>query len=126
LIGPDAWRSGEQGEVVLGPVLAGSQASSVLWLHNFDDDPADTVGFVGSTLDASSSAHVDRPAWSFVPEAVSVPPRSAVPVMVALAVPPDTPSGSYRGSIATEGREGQAVDIRVEVVGADPVPHDSW
>jgi hypothetical protein len=126
LIGPETWQSGDKGWLLLGPVLSGAEASTVMWLHNFDDDPVEMVGFVGSTLASASGLRIEKPLWSFLPGAVSVPPRSAVPVTVGLAVPTDTQTGSYHGSIATEGREGQAVDIRVEVLGTHPVPHDSW
>ena len=127
LLSPESIRQQEGADVlVLGPVIPGNTAGSILWLHNYDDEPVDDVAFVGSHLTAPGAAAVDDPRWLFSPQTISVPARSAVPVMVEVEVPDDVPAGAYEATVTPRARPGQAIDVRVEVVAAAAIPHDSW
>jgi hypothetical protein len=127
LLSPESFRQQVGADVlVLGPVVPGTTASSILWLHNYDDEPVDDVAFVGSPLTAPGEELVDAPRWLFSPPTISVPARSAVPVMVEVEVPDDVPAGAYEATVTPRARPGQAIDVRVEVVAAAAIPHDSW
>jgi len=127
LIGPESLtQTGKPDVLTLGPAVPGSDAATVLWLHNFDDDPMRGLTFVGSRLSILGGAPIDLPRWSFSPSTVSVPARSAVPVVVRVEVPVDTQAGLYIGTVSVQGSEGQVMEARVEVVSPSPVGHDSW
>jgi hypothetical protein len=129
LIDPDTLgQTGTPDVLTLGPAVPGSDATAILWLHNFDDDPMKALAFVGSRLTATGYQPIDLPRWSFSPPTVSVPARAAVPVVVGVEVPVDTQAGSYTGTVSVhgQGRVGEAIEVRVEVVAASPVRHDSW
>ena len=127
LIGPESFaQTGKPDVLTLGPAVPGSDAASVLWLHNFDDDPMSGLTFVGSRLTIVGGEPIDLTRWSFSPSAVSVPARSAVPVVVRVEVPVDTHAGWYTGTVSVQGSEGQVMEVRVEVVSPSPVGHDSW
>ena len=127
LIGPETFaQTGTPDVLTLGPVIPGSDASSVLWLHNFDDDPMTGLTFVGSRLTILGGEPIALPRWSFSPPAALVPARSAVPVVVRLEVPDDTDAGRYIGTVSVLGGEGKVMEVRVEVVSTSAVGHDSW
>jgi hypothetical protein len=127
LIGPETLaQTGTADVMTLGPVVPGSDTGSVLWLHNFDDDPTTGLTFVGSRLTIAGGEPIDLPLWSFSPPTVLVPARSAVPVVVRLEVPDDTDAGRYTGTVSVQGGEGKVMEVRVEVVSTSAVRHDSW
>jgi hypothetical protein len=125
LLDPEAFRSSREDLIDLGSTVPGGSASSVLWLHNFDDEAIDQVGFVGSRLVASGSGSLEHPSWTFLASKVTVPPRSAVPLSVGIDVPESTLPGDYRGTISPLGREAEPIEIRLEVVAVDAVAHQS-
>ena len=125
LLDPESLRPSREDVLDLGSTVPGGSASSVLWLHNFDDEPIDGVRLVGSRLLGPGSGTLGQPGWSFPTSKVKVPPRSAVPVLVGVDVPEGTPPGSYRGSLSPSGREGQPIEVRLEVVALYPVAHQS-
>jgi hypothetical protein len=126
LIGPETLGQKGADVLTLGPAVPGSEAAAVLWLHNFDDDPMTSLTFVGSRLIVPGQESIDVPTWTFSPSAITVPARSAVPVMVRVEVPADTQAGSYTGTVSVQGGVGEVMEVRVEVVETSPVPHDSW
>jgi hypothetical protein len=127
LIGPETFaQTGKPDVLTLGPAVPGSDAASVLWLHNFDDDPMRSLSFVGSRLTVLGGEPIDLPRWSFSPATASVPARSAVPVVVRVEVPVGTQAGCYTGTVSVQGCGGQVMEVRVEVVSPSPVGHDSW
>lgn len=127
LLDPESLRGpGASDVLVLGPVVPGGTAGSVLWLHNYDDEPVTDVALVGSVLTNTGSGPANPPQWTFSPSAVTVPARSAVPVMVELALPKDAPVGDYEATVTPGGGPGEPVSVRVEVVAPSPVAHDSW
>lgn len=127
LLGPDMFRrEGKTDLLVLGPAVPGSDTASVLWLHNFDDLPLPGLGFVGSALTLPGSSVIRHPRWWFSPQSVTVPARSAIPVAIRVGVPDRAPAGSYVGTVSVTGGEGQTIEVHVEVVAAEPIPHDSW
>jgi hypothetical protein len=127
VLGPESFdRDGTGGKLILGPGTPGSAAAAILWLHNFDADPISGVDLVGSRLTSSNGERIEDPGWSFTHSNPSVPARSAVPVLVEVAIPPGTGGGSYEGTISRTGGPGEAIEVRVEVTGIEPVPHDSW
>lgn len=126
LLGPETLRGSRGSDALtLGPMVPGGTAGSVLWLHNYEDDPVENVSFVGSPLHHTEAGRVE-PHWTFSPSAISVPARSAVPVMVELAIPDRAPAGDYQATVTPGGGPGQSVEIRVEVVARSPISHDSW
>jgi hypothetical protein len=127
LLRPEMFRrEGRSDLLALGPVVPGSEAGAVLWLHNFDDDPMPDLGFVGSALTLAGNNVIRHPRWSFSPRWVTVPPRSAIPVAVRVEVHDRTPAGSYVGTVSVTGGEGQTIEVHLEVVATEPIPHDSW
>ena len=127
LLGPDIFRGeGKTDLLVLGPAVPGSDAASVLWLHNFDDTPMPDLGFVGSALTLPGSHVIRHPRWWFSPQSVTVPARSAMPVAVRVEVPDPAPAGSHVGTVSVRGGEGQTIEVHVEVVAPEPIRHDSW
>lgn len=126
LLDPDNFGSQRDDSLDLGSTAPGRPAATVLWLHNFDDEPMDEVGLVGSGLVAPDMGSLDHPRWSFSPVKFTVPARSALPVMVELEVPEGTPPGSYVGTVAPQGLEAEPIAVRVEVAGMGPVEHESW
>lgn len=127
LVEPDSFTTdGGGGRLVLGPGMPGSGASAILWLHNFDEDPISGVDLVGSRLSSRYGERIDDPGWSFTHSNPLVPARSAVPVLVEVTIPPGTPGGSYEGTISSKGRYGETIDVRLEVIGIEPITHDSW
>jgi hypothetical protein len=126
LIGPETLGRKGTDVLTLGPTVPGSEAAAVLWLHNFDDDPMTSLNFVGSRLIASGHEPIDLPTWTFFPPAITVPARSATPVLVRVEVPVDTHAGLYVGTVSVQGSEGQVLEVRVEVVSISPLGHDSW
>lgn len=126
LLSPESFRqSGEGRALALGPVVPGSTAGSVLWLHNYDDEPLADVALVGSALSTSEVGSVE-PQWAFSPKAITVPAGSAVPVTVEIVVPEDTPAASYQATVTPLGRPGEPIEVYIEVVASAPIPHDSW
>jgi hypothetical protein len=126
-LGPESFnRDRRGGKLTLGPVTPGSAAAAILWLHNFDADPISGVDLAGSRLTSTDEDRIDDPGWSFTHWNPSVPARSAVPVLVEVVIPPGTGGGSYDGTISTTDGQGEPIDVRVEVTGIEPVPHDSW
>lgn len=117
---------GDTGKVVFSPGVPGSVSVAVVWLHNFDAEPMSDVTLVGSSLSGREGKRIDQPDWSFQPSPVSVPARSAVPVMAGLAIPADAETASYSGSVTVAGRMGEPVEVGVEVIAMDPIGHDSW
>lgn len=127
LLGPETFQSEQREDtLMIGPGIPGSVAAAVLWLHNFDEDPVTRVHLVGSRLSSADSDSIDDPGWSFTPSDPSVPARSAVPVLVEVAIPRSADSGFYEGIISATGRQAERIDVRVEVTAGSPVPHDSW
>ena len=127
LVGPETFaRTGTPDVLTLGPAVPGSDAASVLWVHNFDDQPMTGLTFVGSRLTGRGGEPIDLPRWSFSPPSTSVPTRSAVPVVVRVEVPDDAHAGWYTGTVSVQGGEGKMIEVRVEVVSRSPVGHDSW
>jgi hypothetical protein len=127
LVGPESFSSdGGGGKLVLGPGMPGSGAAAILWLHNFEEDPISDVDLAGSRLSSRDGEHIDDPQWSFTNSNPSVPARSAVPVLVEVAIPPGTAAGSYEGTISSRDRQGEPIDVRLEVTAIEPIPHDSW
>jgi hypothetical protein len=127
LLGPNSFQPDRAGEkLVVGPGTPGSEATAVLWLHNFDENPIAAVELVGSKLSAEKGDPIGEPGWTFTPSSPSVPARSAVPVLVRVAIPPGAEGGSYEGQISTTIRQGEPIDVRLEVTSTEPVPHDSW
>jgi len=127
LIGPESFDPGESGRLVFTSGVPGSEAVAVLWLHNFDDDPMTDIGLVGSKLSIAGGEAIGEPGWSFTPSPVSVPARSAVPVLVKVAIPSGVDGGAYEGTITATGGRGQhPIEVLVDIVTMDPVAHDSW
>ncbi|MFZ0014340.1 MAG: hypothetical protein WAL25_09525 [Acidimicrobiia bacterium] len=127
VLDPENLRSPGRSDVLdLGSVVAGSTAVAVLWLHNFDEETMSDLALVGSRLVNGSMTSLDRPGWAFTPPTVDVPGRAAVPVLVEVAIPDDTSAGTYLGSVSPGGQEGTAIETRLEVVTASPIPHESW
>jgi len=127
LIGPEAFDSGGTGRLEFTSGVPGSESVAVLWLHNFDDDPMTDIGLVGSELSIAGGEPIGEPGWSFTPSAVSVPARSAVPVVVKVAIPSGVDGGAYEGTITATGGQGQhPIEVLVDVVAMEPVAHDSW
>jgi hypothetical protein len=127
LLDPESFGSaGSSATLVLGPGVPGSEVAVVLWLHNFDEGPMTGVELVGSRLICAAEESIDRPEWSFAPATVTVPPGSAVPVTVGVTIPAGTGDGTYEGSITARTGQSQPIEVRLEVVGAGPVAHDSW
>jgi hypothetical protein len=126
LLDPENLLATSDDSLTLGPTVPGTAAATVLWMHNFDDEPIVDLGLVGSRLVAPDSGALHQPQWSFTPASVTVPARSAVPVLVGVDVPEGTGAGSYRGTVTPMGREGQPIGVSLEVVEVDPVEHDSW
>ncbi|HEX6300869.1 MAG TPA: hypothetical protein VF148_10435 [Acidimicrobiia bacterium] len=127
LVEPDSFTTDRRGaKLVLGPGMPGSGASAILWLHNFDEDPISGVDLIGSRLSSRYGERIDDPHWSFTHSNPFVPARSAVPVLVEVAIPPGTTGGSYEGTISSKGGNGETIDVRLEVTAIEPIPHDSW
>lgn len=127
LVGPESFNTDRTGgKLTLGPGTPGSAAAAILWLHNFDADPISGVDLVGSRLSSTDGERIDDPGWSFTHSNPSVPARSAVPVLVEMAIPSGTGGGSYEGTISTKRGQGERIEVRVEVTGIEPIPHDSW
>lgn len=127
LIGPEAFDPGAASRLVFTSGVPGSEAVAVLWLHNFDDDPMTDIGLVGSKLSIAGGEAIGEPGWSFTPSPVSVPARSAVPVLVKVAIPAGVDGGAYEGTITpTGGRGQQPIEVLIDVVALEPVAHDSW
>ncbi|HEX6221504.1 MAG TPA: hypothetical protein VF115_10450 [Acidimicrobiia bacterium] len=127
LIGPESLKPDPTGSrLVFSPGAPGSEAGAVLWLHNFDDAPIVNVGLVGSRLSTNGGEAIDNPGWSFTPATVSVPPRSALPVVVTVPIPDGAAGGSYGGTITAKTRPADPIEVRVDVIVMGPVAHDSW
>jgi hypothetical protein len=127
LVGPEAFKPAESSTtLLLGPGVPGAEVAAILWLHNFDEDPMTGVELIGSRLVTEGRSSIERPEWSFAPSTVSVPPGSAVPVTVSVGIPPGTWDGSYEGTITAKGRQGQPIDVRLQVIAMSPVSHASW
>jgi hypothetical protein len=112
--------------LVLGPGVPGSEATGVLWLHNFDEEPLHVAGLVGSRLSGPDGGDIGLPRWSFAPSQVSVPPHAALPVVVTVPVPPDAAGGTYRGTISATGQPSRPIEVRVDVTAMTAVAHDTW
>lgn len=126
LLDPENLLATSNDSLALGPTVPGTAAATILWMHNFDDEPIVDLGLVGSRLVAPESGALDQPNWSFTPASITVPAKSAVPVLVGVGVPEGTGAGSYRGTVTPTGREGEPISVSLEVVGVDAVEHDSW
>lgn len=126
LLEPENLLSPREDLLDIGPTIPGEAPAAVLWLHNFEDDPIGELELVGSRLLAATSGDHCAPGWSFSPSTITVPPRSAVPVLVTIDVPEDTHAGSYIGTVTPRGHEADPIEVRLEVVALDPVPHASW
>jgi hypothetical protein len=125
LLGPGLLEQ-KANKLVFGPGVAGSESVAVVWLHNFEAEPMTSVSLVGSRLSGREGQRIDEATWSFRPAPVSVPSRTAVPVLVTLGIPPGADTGSYTGSISTAGRPGEPVEVHVDVIAMEPIAHDSW
>lgn len=127
LIGPESLTPNHDATTLkLSPSMPGSEASGVLWLHNFDEDPTAVTDLTGSPLSGPDGRRIDQPTWTFIPASVSVPAGTAVPVLVGVEIPPGTDQGSYRAVLSTAGHPAEPIEVRVDVVSAEPVAHDSW
>lgn len=126
LLTPDMIPSGRDDVLDLGLAPPGGLATTVLWLHNFEEDPISDLALVGSPLVSNETAAREKPRWSFSPSVVTVPPRSGMPVIVSLEVPAAATTGSYSGTVTARGREAQPIEARLDVVSVDPTSHESW
>ena len=126
LIGPESSDPGGTGRLVFTSGVPGSEAVAVLWLHNFDDDPMPDIALVGSKLTVEGGEPIGEPGWSFTPSPVSVAARSAVPVLVKVAIPSGVDGGAYEGTITATGGQGHPIEVLVDIVAMEPVAHDSW
>ncbi len=126
LLDPENFVSTKDHRLDLGSTVPGASATAVLWLHNFADEPMEDLAFVGSRLVSQQSASQEDPLWAFTPSTITVPPQSAVPVLVAVDVPGGTPGGSYSGTVSPQGHEAEPIAIRLEVVAPEPIAHESW
>lgn len=119
-------QAGGQDALKLAPSPAGAVASSVVWLHNFDETDRAAVRLVGGNLAGEHLDVIEASAWSFRPEVVDVPARTGTPIVVQLSIPVATGPGTYRGQLTAVGLDGPPIEVSLEVVSLDPVPHESW
>lgn len=126
LLTPDVIPAGGDDVLDLGRATPGSPATTVLWLHNFEEDVMSDLTMIGSMLTSKDSTTLETSDWSFSPSAVTVPARSAVPVIVSVAVPDGATAGSYSGTITARDKEAEPIEVRLEVVSLEPIAHESW
>ena len=123
---PSEIPSGRDDVLDLGSATPGASATTVLWVHNFEQEAMSGVALAGSPLVSKDSKFLEKPHWSFSPAAVTVPPQSALPVIVGLEIPADAIAGSYVGTITVRDREALPIEARLEVVSGEPISHESW
>jgi hypothetical protein len=106
------------GELLLGPVAAGEDATASAWLHVLDGPPASPARLHATALTAHDGAAIGPGAVSFAPALIdSFDLRASGEIQVTVAVPEATPPGTYRGHVLATGLPEVALPLRLEVCG---------
>jgi hypothetical protein len=104
------------GPLRLGPVRAGQPASARAWLHVLDGPPGPPARLSATALTAHDGAAIDAGAARFEPAVLdSFDLRTTHELVVTVAVPDDTPPGTYHGHVLANGIPEVSLAVRLEV-----------
>lgn len=111
----DTWKGltrDRRDEMVLGPVVAGSNCRTTLWIHNSTTRPVAELLPIMTQLVRHDGRGLEGAAVVFDPPTVaSLASHSSESIEVSVDVPADMPAGSYYGTVLVSGLP----DVRLPV-----------
>jgi hypothetical protein len=102
--------------LALGPVPAGEEVESTVWLHLLDGPGADQATLWSTDLTAHDGGRIGSDSVSFDPPTLEASsPRTRRDIRVRVSVPPGTPPGPYHGHVFLEGFPEVSLGLRIDV-----------